>query len=69
MADSFESYVLMAYPSRGVAPERADFEDKAKAEKAFADAKTAAILFGVRSVENGVGWVKLNEKSAPSETK
>jgi hypothetical protein len=56
----------MLYPARGVPPERSDFEDKAKAEKAFNDAKAAAILWLTRTPAQGLGWVKLKEKAAPS---
>ena len=39
-----------------------DPQDKAKAEKAFNDAKTAAILWLTRTPAQGLGWVKIKEK-------
>ena len=58
-------YILTVYASRGLPPERSNFEDKVKAEKAFTDAKFAAILWQNRSVVQGLGWIKLKEKEAP----
>jgi len=66
VAEEGSGYALMLYPARGVPPERSDFEDKAKAEKAFNDAKAAAILWLTRTPAQGLGWVKLKEKAAPS---
>ena len=66
MAEEGSGYVLMAYPAPGVAPERTEFEDKAKAEKAFNDAKSAAILWLSRTPAQGLGWVKLREKDGVS---
>ena len=63
VAEEGSGYVLMQYPARGVAPERAEFEDKAKAEKAFNDAKGHAILWLTRTPAQGLGWVKLKEKA------
>ncbi|MGD0093849.1 MAG: hypothetical protein ABSE73_28405 [Planctomycetota bacterium] len=67
MAEEGNGYVVLVYPARGVPPERTDFEDKdkAKAEKAFNDAKAAAILWLARTPAQGLGWVKLKEKTAP----
>lgn len=59
-------YIVTVYHARGAAPERTDFEDKTRAEKAFTDAKAAAILWQARSVGQGLGWVKLKEKEAPA---
>jgi len=46
-------------------PERTDFEDKVKAEKAFTEAKFAAILWQSRPPTQGLGWIKMKEKEAP----
>jgi hypothetical protein len=58
-------YVVTVYSGRGLPPERSDFEDKVKAEKAFTDAKFAATLWQSRPPALGLGWVKLKEKEAP----
>lgn len=63
MAEEGSGYVLMLYPARGVPPERTEFEDQAKAEKAFNDAKVPAILWRTRTPAQGLGWVKLKEKA------
>lgn len=63
MAEEGSGYVLLVYFGRGLPPERAEFEDKAKAEKAFNDAKGAAILWLTRTPAQGLGWVKLKEKT------
>jgi hypothetical protein len=60
-----DGYILMLYHGPGLAPERSEFEDQARAEKAFTDAKTAAILWEARTATTGLGWVKLKEKDAP----
>jgi hypothetical protein len=65
VSDEASGYVLTAYFGCGLPPERTEYEDKLKAEKAFADAKTAAILWQSRSVANGLGWIKLKTKEAP----
>jgi hypothetical protein len=58
-------YILTVYVARGLPPERTEYEekDKAKAEKAFNDAKGAAILWQSRTPAQGLGWVKLKEKA------
>jgi hypothetical protein len=58
-------YVLTVYTGRGLPPDRSDFEDKAKAEKAFLDAKAFSILWQSRPTTQGLGWLKLKEKEAP----
>lgn len=58
-------YTLCAYFGRGLPPERSEFTDLAKAEKAFTDAKAVAILWQTRPPSQGLGWVKLKEKDAP----
>lgn len=58
-------YIVTVYTARGVAPDRTDFEDKVKAEKAFTDAKSAAILWQARPPTQGLGWIKLKEKETP----
>jgi hypothetical protein len=63
--DDAIGYVLTVYTGRGVPPERTDFEDKVKAEKAFTDAKFAAILWQSRPPTQGLGWIKMKEKEAP----
>jgi len=65
VADEGSGYALMLYPARGVPPERTEFEDKAKAEKAFNEAKASAILWQTRTPAQGLGWVKLKEKAGP----
>ena len=65
MPDEASGYVLTVYFGRGLPPERSEFEDKIKAEKAFTDAKAAAILWQSRTVGNGLGWIKVKEKEAP----
>jgi hypothetical protein len=65
VADDAFGYVLTVYPARGTAPERSDFEDKTKAEKAFVDAKFQAILWESRPATKGLGWIKLKEKATP----
>jgi hypothetical protein len=64
MAQECSGFVLTVYSTRGLPPERSDFEDAAKAEKAFTDAKSAAILWQTLTVESGLGWVKVKEKEA-----
>ncbi|HEY3323378.1 MAG TPA: hypothetical protein VGP72_23180 [Planctomycetota bacterium] len=64
MADEGIGYVLQVFSGRGLPPDRTDFEDKAKAEKAFNDAKNAAILWQSRPPTLGLGWIKLKEKEA-----
>ena len=59
------TYVLTQYQGRGLPPDRSDFEDKVKAEKAFTDAKFYSILWEARPPTLGLGWVKLKEKEAP----
>jgi hypothetical protein len=63
--DDTIGYVLTVYTGRGLPPDRSDFEDKTKAEKAFTDAKAFAILWQSRPPTQGLGWVKLKEKEAP----
>ena len=58
-------YVLTSYQGKGLPPDRSDFEDKVKAEKAFADAKFYSILWQSRPPTLGLGWIKLKEKEAP----
>ena len=58
-------YVLTVYPGIGLPPDRSDFEDKIKAEKAFTDAKAFSILWQSRPTTMGLGWIKLKEKEAP----
>ena len=65
MPDDAIGYIVTQFFGRGMAPERADFEDKVKAEKAFTDAKNASILWQSRPVSTGLGWIKLKEKVAP----
>ena len=65
MPDDPIGYIVTQFFGRGMAAERADFEDKVKAEKAFTDAKNAAILWQSRPVSTGLGWIKLKEKVAP----
>jgi hypothetical protein len=65
VADDAIGYILTQYPGRGLPPERSDFEDKIKAEKAFTDAKMVSILWQSRPVSAGLGWIKLKEKDAP----
>ena len=64
MAEEGNGYALLIYPVPGAPPDRTEFEDKAKAERAFGDAKTAAILWLTRTPAQGLGWVKLKEKAA-----
>ena len=61
-------YVLTVYPGVGLPPDRSDFEDKIKAEKAFTDAKAFSILWQSRPTTMGLGWIKLKEKEAPPPT-
>lgn len=68
MPDEALGYIVTVYFGRGLPPERSDFEDKVKAEKAFTDAKAAAILWQSRSVGTGLGWIKIKEKEAPPVT-
>ena len=63
MPDDAIGYIVTQFFGRGMAPERADFEDKVKAEKAFTDAKNAAILWQSRPVSTGLGLIKLKERS------
>ena len=63
--ESTIGYVLTTYAGVGLPPERADFEDKIKAEKAFTDAKFFSILWQSRPPTHGLGWIKLKEKEAP----
>ena len=65
MAAEGSGYVLTVYYGPGLPPERAEFEekDKPKAEKAFNDAKAAAILWQARTPAQGLGWIKLSEKN------
>jgi hypothetical protein len=63
--DDAIGYVVTTYAGRGLPPERTDFEDKVKAEKAFTDAKFAAILWQSRPPTHGLGWIKMKEKEAP----
>ena len=65
MADDVIGYVLQTYPGVGLPPDRVDFEDQTKAEKAFNDAKFFSILWQSRPPTHGLGWVKLKEKEAP----
>lgn len=65
MADDAIGYVLCVYPGVGLPPERTDFEDKVKAEKAFTDAKFFSILWQSRPPTTGLGWIKIKEKEAP----
>ena len=65
MADDAIGYVLTVYPGVGQPPDRTDFEDKTKAEKAFTDAKFFSILWQSRPPTQGLGWIKLKEKEAP----
>ncbi len=58
-------YVLTVYSGIGLPPDRTDFEDKVKAEKAFTDAKAFSILWQSRPTTMGLGWIKLKEKEAP----
>ena len=58
-------YTVSIYFTSGVAPERSEFTDRAKAEKAFQDAKAAAILWQTRPPGQGLGWIKLKEKETP----
>lgn len=62
MADASGGYVVTVYAGRGLPPDRQDIDDRAKAEKAFNDAKGAAILWQTRTPAEGVGWTKLKEK-------
>ncbi|MBI3829177.1 MAG: hypothetical protein HY291_06655 [Planctomycetes bacterium] len=62
---SEEGYTLCVYFGKGLSPERSEILDLAKAEKAFTDAKGAAILWQVRPPGDGLGWIKLKEKEAP----
>jgi hypothetical protein len=62
VAEEGSGYVLMFYPAPGVAPERSEFEEKAKAEKSFNDTQGHAILWLSRTPAQGLGWVKLKEK-------
>ena len=64
MAGEGSGYILTVYFGSGLPPERTEYEekDKAKAEKAFNDAKAAAILWQSRTPAQGLGWVKLKEK-------
>lgn len=66
MADDVIGYVLQTYPGVGLPPDRVDFDDQAKAEKAFSDAKFFSILWQSRPPTQGLGWVKLKEKEAPA---
>ena len=65
MASDAAGSVVTVFTAKGIAPDRSDFEDKTKAEKAFADAKHAAILWEARTATAGLGWIKLKEKEAP----
>ena len=65
MSDDLTGYVLTTYAGKGIPPERTEIEDKIKAEKAFNDAKFAAILWEQRPPTKGLGWIKLKEKEAP----
>lgn len=67
MADQEEEigWCVCTYKHRGLAPDRADYTDLAKAEKAFEGAKAAAILFQTRPPIQGLGWIKLKQKDAP----
>ena len=58
-------FIVTVYSGRGLPPERTDFEDKVKAEKAFTDAKFAATLWQQRPPTEGLGWVRLKDKEAP----
>lgn len=62
---SEEGYTLCVYFGKGLSPERSEILDLAKAEKAFTDAKGAAVLWQVRPPGEGLGWIKLKEKEAP----
>ncbi len=65
MSDEGIGYVVQVFTARGLPPERSDFDDKAKAEKAFNDAKGFVIFWQTRPPTLGVGWVKLAEKDTP----
>jgi len=62
---SEEGYTLCVYFGVGLPPERSEISDLPKAEKAFADAKGAAVLWQVRPPGEGLGWIKVKEKEAP----
>lgn len=62
---SEEGYTLCVYFGKGQPPERQEITELAKAEKAFVDAKGAAILWQVRPPGDGLGWIKVKEKEAP----
>ncbi|MCZ7646596.1 MAG: hypothetical protein M5U26_15135 [Planctomycetota bacterium] len=68
MADQEDEigWTLCVYAHRGLPPDRQDFTDLAKAEKAFEQAKSAAILFQTRPPIKGLGWVKLKQKDFPT---
>ena len=61
-------YVLTVYPGVGLPPDRSDFEDKIKAEKAFTDAKGFSILWQSRPTTLGLGWIKLKQKEESTAT-
>ncbi|MCW8131818.1 MAG: hypothetical protein KIS92_15840 [Planctomycetota bacterium] len=62
---SDEGYTLCVYAGKGLPPERQELADLAKAEKAFTDAKAAAVLWKVRPPGEGLGWIKVKEKDTP----
>jgi len=60
-----EGFTLCTYPEIGLPPERQELSDLVKAEKAFNDAKFAAVLWQCRPPGEGLGWIKLKEKETP----
>jgi len=62
---SDEGYTLCTYTAKGLPPDRQELTDLAKAEKAFNDAKFAAVLWQCRPPGEGLGWIKLKEKETP----
>ena len=58
------AYTVCEYAKPGVAPTRTEFNDLARAEKAFDKCKGAAVLFETRPPAHGLHWKKIKEKSA-----
>ena len=58
-------YTLCVYKHPALPPERSEYGDLPKAEKAFQTAPHAAILWQTRPPGDGLGWIKVKEKAAP----
>ena len=56
-------FTLCVYSHRALPPQRSEFNDLTKAERAYDKAKGKAILFETRPAGDGLGWKKVKEKA------